>query len=405
MYRPFFVPAFPLSKMKFVVAFNRNRDSYQVPLALYEAGLLERLVTDFYMPPFLARFALSRRSSHIPSSLVTGSASALKLQLWDLRRAQSTRERAGVFCKLDIGLSKKAWSVAQQTDAGLFLYSGYALEALKSAEQGPRRKILFVYHPQEAISGELLRRDFERFPGVEKSYRIHEAEAQVLDGDRLLEEISLADEIVCASSFTRRSLGNIVKPVSVVPYGCDVVEIPPDEPSKSSAALEFLFVGQGVQRKGLHHLLHVWARRGGDFGTLTVVSGQIDPYMEAMCRDNPRVKLIRGLSATALTKKYRTSDVFVMPSLVEGFGLVYLEALAHGCYVIGSENSGIPDIEAPEFVARAVPAGDIGELESTLERTVRLFRAGEVSRSAIATFARSRSWRAFRKAVVSIASQ
>jgi len=85
--------------------------------------------------------------------------------------------------------------------------------------------------------------------------------------------------------------------------------------------------------------------------------------------------------------------------------LVYLEALAHGCYVIGSENSGIPDIEAPEFVARAVPAGDIGELESTLERTVRLFRAGEVSRSAIATFARSRSWRAFRKAVVSIASQ
>src|ERR1700747_839267 len=77
-----------MSGATFVVAFNRDRDFYQVPLALHEAGMLSSLVTDFYFPhdrPLLRRLpglaSLRHRCAPaLPSAKAHGSWAAFLLQ-------------------------------------------------------------------------------------------------------------------------------------------------------------------------------------------------------------------------------------------------------------------------------------------------------------------------------------
>jgi hypothetical protein len=74
--------------MKYVVAFNRNRDFYQVPLALYQRGILQKLITDCYYPdsqllravPGFSR--LKRRFvTGLPSGMTRSSAMTVALQI------------------------------------------------------------------------------------------------------------------------------------------------------------------------------------------------------------------------------------------------------------------------------------------------------------------------------------
>lgn len=55
------------------------------------------------------------------------------------------------------------------------------------------------------------------------------------------------------------------------------------------------------------------------------------------------VKLIGYLPEEELTPHFLLSDIFIMPSKGEGFGLVFIEAAAHGCQVIGGNLDGSTD--------------------------------------------------------------
>ena len=95
-------------KRSYCVAFNRDRDFYQVPAALAAAGKLRALVTDLYVPDALEGCWLSRKlgldhrhCETVPSSLVKWSPEALWLQMVALRLASSERQRSEIFHRLD----------------------------------------------------------------------------------------------------------------------------------------------------------------------------------------------------------------------------------------------------------------------------------------------------------------
>lgn len=56
------------------------------------------------------------------------------------------------------------------------------------------------------------------------------------------------------------------------------------------------------------------------------------------------IKLLPKLSDSDLIKTYYLSDIFILPSSGEGFGLVYLEAMACGLPVIALDSTAIPEI-------------------------------------------------------------
>jgi len=396
---------------KFVVAFNRDRDFYQVPAALADGGMLDALVTDIYLPDCLKGSRLSRfagldhrHCERVPSAKVMWSAEALWLQLVASQNAKTEGQRSEIFNRLDASLSRAAGRRATRTGAGLLLYSGYALEAFKMVEKTDVPRLLFVYHPQGDYVQRILEEDFAQHPEVAASHRRHLEEIAINEGERVAEEIGLATGIACASSFTARSvracLGKTDVEPAVIPYGCFSPVSGSLSGNQKSLRPQVLFVGQGTQRKGLHHLLKVWRKGFHQSADLTLVLNQVDPGITAMISALPvQPKIRERLGREELASEFEKADVFVLPSLVEGFGLVYLEALAAGCHVIGTLNTGLPDLAAPADVATLVTSGDLDALSAALEAATARASAGGFDRERIRAFAATRSWDRFRNEI------
>jgi glycosyltransferase involved in cell wall biosynthesis len=68
----------------------------------------------------------------------------------------------------------------------------------------------------------------------------------------------------------------------------------------------------------------------------------------------------------ALSHYYRACDIFVMPSREEGFGVVFLEAMAFGKPVIGGNHGGTPEIVKDGVNGFLVQYGDVDTLSDRL---------------------------------------
>src|SRR5207244_354980 len=68
----------------------------------------------------------------------------------------------------------------------------------------------------------------------------------------------------------------------------------------------------------------------------------------------------------ALPQAYSDADVFVMPSVKEGFGIVFLEALACGTPVIGGRADGSVDALLGGQLGTLIDPTDIAELRAAL---------------------------------------
>ena len=79
-----------------------------------------------------------------------------------------------------------------------------------------------------------------------------------------------------------------------------------------------------------------------------------------------RVRFLSGLAQKELLACYARCDVFALPSRGEGFGLVFLEAMAHGKPVIGGAHGGAPEIIEDGVTGRLVPHGNLELLTQAL---------------------------------------
>jgi glycosyltransferase involved in cell wall biosynthesis len=159
------------------------------------------------------------------------------------------------------------------------------------------------------------------------------------------EEISLADTIVVASQFTRSTLDSFPqkkKSVSVIPYGVPTPTPIARELTNEKDPLRVLYVGSLTQRKGISYLLSAIAMMRGA-ATLTMVGRKVgsSKALDKACEQH---RWHPSLPHTEILALMREHDVFVFPSLFEGFGLVIGEALSQGVPVITTSHTGGPDI-------------------------------------------------------------
>ena len=339
--------------------------------------------------------------------------------LWATTALEHSRHHLGfsltdTFAKLDQRFSRAAAARARRAKTNLLLYTPYAWEAFAESRY-PRhtpRKLLFQHHPHSDFENRLLTEDFKRFPEVGCSY----AEATGLSLPAALQARTAncwrpADLIMCASTFTRRTLleaGADFERCTVVPYGFEMPPLPfeafnGDETTNGGPTrFRALFVGSGVQRKGLHHLLHAWHRaRLPTDSELTLVCRNLDPGLEELVDRNRATRLIRGVSGGQLAQLYREHSLFVMPSLTEGFGQVFLEALSFGCPVLGTVHTCLPDLGTEEDGVFLSGVADLDDLIHQLERLAEWLPARSELRARAESRARKFTWARFREGVKS----
>jgi glycosyltransferase involved in cell wall biosynthesis len=156
-------------------------------------------------------------------------------------------------------------------------------------------------------------------------------------------------------------------------------------------------VGRLVERKGVTHLVEAVRRLPaarltviGDGPERTSLAAQI---AEGSLGD--RVTLRGRVSEAELKDAYASSDVLVLPSILdargdtEGLGVVLLEAMSYGVPVIGSNLGGITDIVRDGETGLLVPPGDPVQLAAALQRLATdrdlAQRLGEGGRKHVAT--------------------
>lgn len=122
-----------------------------------------------------------------------------------------------------------------------------------------------------------------------------------------------------------------------------------DRPTENS--IQFLFVGSLDTGKGIDRLLEAWSKvsNKGDSVLNIVGTGELQPLVIDTVKKDSHVNFHGVLSDVDLAEVYRKCDIFVYPSKSDTFGLVVIEALASGNYVICSDFlTGIFD----DFVAQ-----------------------------------------------------
>lgn len=161
----------------------------------------------------------------------------------------------------------------------------------------------------------------------------------------------------------------------VIPNGVPPgwLESPPERVDDPPAVLRLLYVGDFSRNKNLPQVLEAAARLARSRAiTLTLVGGGGDG--EAELRERvasgryPFASLrSRVEDAAVLRDVYRRHDVFVMPSRLETFGVVYVEALSQGLPIVHSRGQGVDGYFAPGSVAEAVNPDDANDIAARID--------------------------------------
>ncbi|MBO9333421.1 MAG: glycosyltransferase family 4 protein [Roseiflexus sp.] len=211
--------------------------------------------------------------------------------------------------------------------------------------------------------------------------------------DAVPRALKQASIIIADSESTRRDLHRLLNialdRVTVVYPGVDARfrPLPPEvcEPVRRRLNLPrrfILFVGTIEPRKNLVRLLEAFARidRAAlndqrDDELFLVLAGRrgwmYQPVFAAIDRLNlhDRVQLLDFVADSDLPVVYNLAQVFVYPSLYEGFGLPPLEALACGTPVVTSDNSSLPEV-----VGNAALLARADDVEALSEGMIRLLK-------------------------------
>jgi glycosyltransferase involved in cell wall biosynthesis len=190
------------------------------------------------------------------------------------------------------------------------------------------------------IACEVVQKECERLGVALPSTDTHAYKADVL---RLEEaEFQLADALLCPSDFVVKTFldkGFEARKLVRNTRGFDEKVYYPDPARpRPTGGLTMLFVGVCAVRKGVHFALEAWLRSPAhEKGTFLIAGEFLPAYAEKLSSmlSHPSVKVLghRG----DVPELMRRSDILVLPSIEEGYGLVIAEAIGSGCVPLASD--------------------------------------------------------------------
>jgi glycosyltransferase involved in cell wall biosynthesis len=223
----------------------------------------------------------------------------------------------------------------------------------------PNAHTRFAY---EAVQAECERLGIELPPDHEHAFN-----EEVLRREE--QEYELADALLCPSEFVVKTfLDEGAPPEKLVRhvYGFDEqTYFPSPEPRDPAQGLTVLYVGVAAVRKGLHFALEAWLQSPASENGTLVVAGELLPAYGRLLADQLAHPSVRVLGHREdVPELMRTSDVLVLPSIEEGFGLVCAEAIGSGCVPLVSD--ACTDVCLHGENALVHRAGDVDQLEKQL---------------------------------------
>lgn len=196
------------------------------------------------------------------------------------------------------------------------------------------------------------------------------------DSDRKLqrkdEELKLADRIYVASSFTKKTLemypGKLAE-IEVIPYGFPPINKERKYDGIKCRRIKVLFVGGLSQRKGISYFFDAIKGLDDEIEATVVGRGNVEGC-PALKNALNKVNYIPSLPHDEILKLMSVHDLFIFPSLFEGFGLVITEAMSQGTPVITTNRTCGHDIINDGTDGWVVEPGTSAPIRKLLEKFI-----------------------------------
>jgi glycosyltransferase involved in cell wall biosynthesis len=340
-------------RLKFTVIQVGARLHYAVPSILADAGMLQALYTDVcesslgvrllnrtptaLKPRTLRRLAARKIPANLQRELVWSFWRPSLQQAWFEWWQRADEKSARVAYEKGIGghwLAHRAIDESFRGANALYVHPCSSTDAIIEA----KKRGMFV--ALEAISHPLNKlveaKEYARF-GLPL---LLDQRENVDNIAFFKEEALLADVILAASPYVREGLiklGLDSKRVVVVPYGLDAGFFngrPAPRPGR------VLYVGNIGYLKGVPYLSEATRRlkSGGFKGEVRAVGSHDGKLIYRPEFAGP--KYLGPIARSDVKHEFLSADIFVFPTLSDGFGLVLLEAMAAGLPVICTPNCG-----------------------------------------------------------------
>lgn len=207
------------------------------------------------------------------------------------------------------------------------------LETLKTAKRLGIPAVLERPNAHTRFCYETVAAECQRI-GISVPHRDYEPDSKVLAREE--KEFDQAFRLLCPSDFTAQTFvdrGFTSKQLLRHTYGFDDATFFPSlVPRERSKKLVALFVGVDAVRKGLHIALEAWLASPCCRDGVFLVAGELSPEYKKRFAEPLSHSSVHLLGHRKdVPDLMRESDILLMPSIEEGFGLVCVEAIGSGC--------------------------------------------------------------------------
>jgi glycosyltransferase involved in cell wall biosynthesis len=343
-----------------------GREHYAIPRALHAAGDLSLCLTDFYAGN-LTR-ALGRRFSAKPlralaarnhADLPTGLVKSWNVRSlgWEARlrwmARQGVTERYLGYCeagkRFTEAVIRHLRALPDLPAGGTFFgFDTASLEIMQFLKQRGFHCVLDQIDPCR-VEVEMVKAEQKLWPGWEDSALEVPEEFYA----RHQQEWAVADRVMVNSDWSRQALvqqGVPPEKLVIVPL-CYETNLDSGDATEISSGvsrpirdfrkdpLRVLFLGQVMLRKGIQYLVKAARLMQSEHVRFDVV-GPIHVSAKAVAEAPSNVVYHGRATRDRISDWYRKADVFVLPTLSDGFAITQIEAMAHGLPVIATHNCG-----------------------------------------------------------------
>ena len=332
------------SRSKWLCCQIGAREHYAVPRALERGGRLLRLFTDIWSTNDYG----NRFHSELSKAPVTaGNVSALRFEIQARVRRQSgwrlITARNDWFQTFVLSHLNKNHLNGDGQEVTVFAYSYAANRIFEFARKHGWRTILGQIDPGPA--------EQELVASISNRAKYTVAKGELPPSvywDQWRSECLLADRIVVNSEWSRDALisrGIEAEKIAMVPLAFESAddtatferEYPPQ--FNPERRMRVLFLGQINLRKGVDALFEAIELLKAEPVEYWFV-GPLQVEIPAHLRNNERIKWFGSVPRSEVSKYYRDADVFIFPTLSDGFGLTQLEAQSWKLPVVASRYCG-----------------------------------------------------------------
>jgi hypothetical protein len=385
-----------------VVAHKGAREHYLAARALQRRGQLAALITDWYSPfpsawsrrikswsPALAR-ALGSRSDELPRDRVVGLNAFGLCSRWALNRAAKCGALVEATCENDRAFAERVSRLALPQHQAFLAYSYAALEALRAENERGVLTLVDQIDPGRT-EWEMVRDETARWP----DYADPEPEAPSIYYERARAEWQAAQAIIVNSEWSRKAIvqqGADAGRIEVIPLAYEAGDVPMSVPERVRKELTVLWLGSVILRKGIPYLMEAARRLVGE-PVRFVIAGPIGIHERILRQAPSNIQWLGPVPRSEARQLYLNADLFVLPTISDGFAITQVEALAHGIPVITTPNCGA--VVEDGRTGFLVPARDASSLTAAIQRFIRDTSLAASMREACLTSAAAFSLDAF----------